>query len=117
MREIRTSGSEGGAAQSNASSLPLSSEDELLELHPREPRESKSFPDELYNRIGIRKRSRVQLGVNFLPVDRNFEGASTGGYQGEFVDFPLEFHELFRQTDGFRIIVSIGAVSNRDFHV
>ena len=69
------------------------------------------------NRGGIRKLPGLQLGVDFLPIQADFESAPCGRHKGESSDILLKLEEqFFRQTDGFWLKPSSGAIYDFDSH-
>ena len=57
------------------------------------------------------------LGIDLLAVHRDFEASAGGGLQVQGLNLVLEFLEQFlRQTDGMRLVISGGAVFNRNDH-
>jgi hypothetical protein len=59
----------------------------------------------------------LQLGVDIFPVQTDLEGPARRGNEGQSRNIPLEFEEeLFRQTDGFWLIPSSGAIGDLYSH-
>ena len=58
--------------------------------------------------FGFRELPRLLLGVNLLPVHADFKNAARAGDKRERLDVGLElFEQSCRQTDGFRLVVSL----------
>lgn len=53
--------------------------------------------------------------MNSLAVHRDLERAAARRHEGQGLDVVLEPQELFRQTDGLRLVVSSGAVFDANF--
>ena len=53
--------------------------------------------------------------MDFLSIDRDFKRAASAGDEFQRSDMLLELEEFLRQTDGVRLVVSSGAVFDRDF--
>lgn len=67
--------------------------------------------DHLENIRFVRKLAQFQFGVNQLIVQLDFEAATSGGDELQFLDFLFEaFQYLARQTDSLRLIVSNRAI-------
>lgn len=65
----------------------------------------------------VRKRARLELGIDQLPVERHFKASPTGRLQLEAFDLLFVAGEQFRrQTDGLRLVVSHRAVTEMDLH-
>jgi len=61
--------------------------------------------------FGFRKLSRLLLGVNLPALHADFKNAARAGDERERPDVGLELLEQScRQTDGFRLIVSLVAI-------
>ena len=65
-------------------------------------------------RVKIGKVVRLQLGMEKLPIDPNFEGTTARRHQPERANALLEFQNPDRQTDGLRFVISGGAVFDGD---
>ena len=72
-------------------------------------------PHLLENGIGLRKLSGRFLAVDDFAVDRDFEHATAHRDKGEGLDVLFQAQELFRQTDGLRLVVSKAAILDADF--
>ncbi len=71
------------------------------------------FPD----LVVFREPAGLQLGIDFLSVDANFETAAIGGDKHKPFDPGFQFsNEFFGQTDRFGFVVSNLAVDDLDFH-
>src|SRR5215471_6485175 len=71
----------------------------------------------LNNHIFLWKGTCFKLGMDLLVVSKYFETAITEGYQFQGLDTLLACDQQFlRQTDGTRLVVSLRAVLNLDFH-
>ena len=46
--------------------------------------------DRLENRVEVGEFARLQFGINFLPMDADFEGATTGGDELQRTDSLLK---------------------------
>lgn len=71
----------------------------------------------LDHRLFVRELAAGEFGVHQFPVDGQFEAAAAGRLQFEALQLLFEFREdLARQTDGTRLVVSGGAVTQVDLH-
>jgi hypothetical protein len=58
------------------------------------------------------------LGIDFLPINENLEATVIIGDKGQLTDALFVFGEqLFRQTDGFRLVPSRCAVFDANLHI
>ena len=71
--------------------------------------------DGLDHGVGIGELSRLQLGIDFFPINADLKCPATGWNQFQRADVLFEPQELFRQTDGFWLIVSNAAIFDCDF--
>ena len=61
--------------------------------------------------FGFRKLPRLLLGVNLPAVHADFKNPARAGDERERLDVGLElFEQACRQTDGFRLVVSLVAI-------
>ena len=60
--------------------------------------------------VRLGELSRLQFGVDLVPIDANLEGATSRRNQVQRTDSLFECQKFFRQTDGFWFIVSSRAV-------
>jgi len=65
--------------------------------------------------IEIRELASGGLGVDVLTVDAHFEDAARPRYELNRPDLLFKNQELFRQTDGFGLVVSHRAIFDGDF--
>jgi hypothetical protein len=63
----------------------------------------------------VRKFTRLELGINLLAINNDLKRAAGTRSQGERLDSVLQCQKFFRQTDGFRLVVSNRTVLNDDF--
>ena len=74
--------------------------------------------DLLERPLFVGKLVRFEFRVNQLAVDFQFEAAASRGNQCERFDLLFErFEQQVRQTDGFRLVSSHGAVAKFNFHL
>src|ERR1043165_1686256 len=71
-------------------------------------------PHLFHNRFRLREFAARKLGKNFLPVHGDLDGATAARHQRERREVAFEFHELVRQADGTRLVVSNPAVFDGD---
>ncbi len=69
------------------------------------------IPDGLFDLLNLRVSACLQLGVDQLAVHCDFVATPIGGDKRQALDLRAELgKQCFRQTGGFRQIVSHGAV-------
>ena len=72
--------------------------------------------DSSKDRVEVWELTRLQFGINLLPIHDDLERAATRGHQAQRFDALLESQKFFRQTDGPRLVVSSGAILDYDLN-
>ena len=67
--------------------------------------------------IEVRKLAGLLLGKQFLSIDADFEDAAARRHKLQRTETLFELQELDRQTDGLGLIVSSGAIFDRNFRI
>ena len=65
----------------------------------------------------VRKLAGLLLGKQFLSIDADFEDAAARRHKLQRTETLFELQELDRQTDGLWLIVSSGAIFDRNFRI
>ena len=73
--------------------------------------------DSSKDRVEVWELTRLQFGINLLPIHDDLERAATRGRQAQRFDALLESQKFFRQTDGPRLVVSSSAILDYDLNV
>ncbi len=71
-------------------------------------------PHRLDDRIRVRELPGAKFGMDALAIDSDFEGAPARGDELQRSNMLLELEKFVRQTDGVWLIVSSGAIFDRD---
>jgi hypothetical protein len=78
---------------------------------------SNVFSNLLDKCVFVRELARLQLRINELSINGQFETTAAGRLQLQPGDFLLvPFQHLLRQTDGFRFVISGSAVAQVNLH-
>ena len=72
-------------------------------------------PHGLDDGVRLGEFSRLQLGVDFLSINADFETPAAGRHQRERSKVLFELQQFVRQTDGVRLVVSNTAVLDGNF--
>ena len=67
--------------------------------------------------VEVGKFAGLLLGKQFLSIDADFENAAARRHELQRTDSLFELQELDRQTDGLGLIVSSGAIFDRNFRI
>lgn len=67
--------------------------------------------------VEVRKIAGLLLGKQFLSIDTDFEDAAARRHELQRTETLFELQELHRQTDGLGLIVSSGAILDRNFRI
>jgi hypothetical protein len=58
----------------------------------------------------------LELGVKWLAIYRDLKRAPAPRHQGKRLDILFQAQKFFRQTDGFRLVISNRAILDDDFY-